>query len=682
MKHRKHLMSILFAAMVMCTSWLGPALAPVCVEAWDDGLPEDLTNLDLEDLLGIKVTSVSKRVQKLSDAAAAIFVISREDIRRSGATSIPDVLRMVPGIEVARIDASKWAVTCRGFNGRFANKLLVLIDGRSIYVPLFSGVFWEAQDVMLEDVERIEVIRGPGASLWGANAVNGVINIITKSARDTQGGLVSTGGGTEERGFGSARYGSRLGEHTYGRVYARYFDRDNFQEASGQSAPDDWKSFRTGFRIDHASIPDDTLVFQGDFFRTDAGAAYYFPDFAPPYQTRIHEEGRFDGGDAILRWSHAFSESSDMVLQTYYNHDGLDDIVLGERRDTFDMDFQHQFRLLPDHRIIWGLGYRFTSSRTRSSAIVDLDPDNRQDHLLSAFVQDEIDLISDRLRMIAGSKFEHNDYTGFEVQPTLRLLWTPYSRHSLWVAVSRAVRTPSQAQSDIRFIQAILPPDPFSRLPALVRVEGNSDVLSEELTAFELGHRFQITDRLSMDATAFYNIYDNLGTNEMTGVTLEPDPVPHWVVPLQSANRMSGDTHGLELSIEWQASRWWKLLAAYTYLDLRLEADENSSDTFTERIVEAGSPGHQFSLRSWTSLPYNLELDLWLRFVNELPALDIPGYVTLDARLGWRPRKDMEISIVGRNLIEKDHVEFRSDFLNTPLTAVQRGVYARVLWNF
>ncbi len=656
------------------------------VHAIEDLSQIDITELSLEELMDMKITSVSKKPQKMYDAAAAVFVITQDDIRRSGVTSIPDALRLVPGLEVARIDANKWAITSRGFNGRFANKLLVLIDGRSVYTPLFSGVFWQMKDTMLEDVERIEVIRGPGATLWGANAVNGVINIITKNASETRGGLVSARIGTEDRGSGSVRYGAKVGDDAYLRIYAKYSERDNAVFASGSEANDHWDLSRSGFRLDWGTPYDDSWTLQGDIFSGNNSQTLTEPYLYAPYSRTFEDNNKIGGGNILTRWKHVFSESSDMALQLYYDRTEHEDTTLREDRDTFDIDFQHRFALGESQEILWGVGYRFTSGDIGNRFSVALEPDSRDDHLYSAFVQDDITLVKDKLLLTLGSKFEHNNYTGFEYQPNARMLITPDPHNTVWVAVSRAVRTPSQVEHDARINTEVIPPGTAknpSSLPVLLTAQGDDDFKSEELTAYELGYRVLATDNLFLDIATFYNVYDNLRTLETGTTSPESSPAPlHLVLPSTVGNEMNGETYGAELVADWRPVDGWRLQATYSYLRILLHLDEGSTDTISESAEEE-SPRNQFSIRSSMDLYSDVEWDLWLRYVDDLPALNVNSYVSLDTRLAWNLRRDIVFSVVGRNLLDNRHPEFGTPlFVDTLPTEVERSVYGKIEWSF
>ena len=645
--------------------------------------PPELTALSLEELMKVEVTSVSKQAQPLFQAAAAVFVISQEDIRRSGVTTIPEALRMAPGIQVARLDTHRWAISSRGFNGEFANKLLVLIDGRTVYSPLFSGVFWDAQDTVLEDLDRIEVIRGPGASLWGANAVNGVINIITKRAKDTQGLLAVVGGGTEERAFTMLRYGASMGEHTHARLYGKFADRDEFVRSDGSPGGDDWRNGRGGFRLDHDLSPHDTLTIQGDYYRGTEGFGFTEPLLTTPYSRSIRDRWSYSGGNVLSRWKHTFSDSSSLLVQTYYDRTERESRLFTERRDTFDIDLQHSFAWGNAHHAIWGLGYRFTNDHIVDSTTIRTNPTNRGLNLFNGFIQDEFTIIPKTLALTAGTKIEHNDFTGWVVQPSGRLRWTPIQTIMFWGAISHAIRTPSRAEENSTLDQTALPPNAlFPGSPvALTTFGGQPGFRNESLVAYEIGARFQPLETWSIDITAFYNRYDRLRSIEPSTSSLATSPLPpHLLIPFVANNKLAAETHGVELSSEWHPIDWWHLRATYSYL--RIQMITGTSLDPTGRNANGESPQHQASLRSLIQLPGNLELDLWGRFVDRLPTLNIPAYVSLDTRLGWKPTKSLDVSIVGQNLVESRRPEFTSAFVAQSGTEVQRGAYVKLTWRY
>src|SRR6202162_3065305 len=570
-----------FVGRTMLASFMTVFLAANGAAQSQQSVP-DVTALSMEDLMNIQVTSVSKRTQKVADAAAAIFVITQEDLRRSGATSIPEALRLVPGLEVARIDENKWAIGSRGFNGRFDNKLLVLIDGRSVYTPLFSGVYWNVQDVMLEDIDRIEVIRGPGATLWGANAVNGVINIITKKAKATQGAVVTAGGGNEERGSVAGRYGDKIGSDVSYRVYGKYFDWAPSQYANGGTANDGWEAQRGGFRADYTPAGSNSFTLQGDLYHSGYNETLTIPSFAAPYSSTFPNTGAYSGGNVLGRWNHS-SEGSSMSLQMYYDNTTLsDNSLFVDHQNLFDVDFQDGFHRGDSQQMVWGLGYRSIMDRNDPSFSVSLQPNQRSLNQFSAFLQDEISLVHS-LRLTVGSKFENNTFTGFDFEPNVRLLWTMTPNQSIWTAVSRAVRTPALTEEGLRLTSQVVPPGipqnptPF---PALVTVYGSNNFQSEDLLAYELGYRVQVTNTLSTDVATFYNRYSNLRTAEPGAPFLEGTPVPtDLVVPFVAGNKMGGGTYGAEFIADWKVTPTWRLVGSYSYLQMDIAKNTNRLDS-------------------------------------------------------------------------------------------------------
>ncbi|MBZ0255897.1 TonB-dependent receptor [bacterium] len=641
-----------------------------------------LLQLSLEELMNVTVTSVSKKTQPLSEAPAAVFVITQEDIRRAGVTTIPDALRMAPGIQVARIDSSKWSVSSRGFTGRFSNKLLVLIDGRSVYTPLFSGVVWESEDLMLEDVERIEVIRGPGAALWGANAVNGVINIITKHSRDTQGGLATAHIGTENY-IGQTRYGGKMGEDAFYRLYAKYADHDSLVNRAGDDNHDEWDRMQGGFRIDADLSDRDSFMLQGGMMSGDADNNSLLPSFTPPYQQMLPHTIDSTALFLLSRWQRDFENDSDMALQMYYTWSDTDDILFQEKRHTFDLDFQHRFQLTGRQELIWGLGYRFTTDEIGDSFKAHFFDPDRDLHLFSAFIQDEITLIEDRLHFTVGSKFEHNDFTGFEIQPNARLAWTPNDRNTFWAAVSRAVHTPARAEQNVQHLIGVFPPatgeNPLP-IPAVVRGIAPPDPESEDLLAYELGHRIAITNELTLDTTVFLQQYDHIGSGKIGTAGSETiDGVLFFLIPLYTTYTAEATSFGIETSLDWHVLDWWRLNPAYTYYDI----DFKNADAIAGYSLYAENERHQFSLRSQMDISEHWQFDAWLRYMGNHPWGGIPKYLVLDLRLGWRPNENVEFAIGAQNLFDDHHPEHAPSFFEGNIPGdTQHSAYIKMTLRF
>ena len=672
------------AGRIFLAGFLSVLLAGSTVAQNPRNVP-DVTAMSMEDLMNLQVTSVSKRTQKVADAAAAIFVLTQEDIRRSGATSIPEALRLVPGLEVARIDQNKWAIGSRGFNGRFDNKLLVLIDGRSVYTPLFSGVYWNVQVVMLEDVDRIEVIRGPGATLWGANAVDGVINVITKKAKATQSAVVTAGAGTEERAAGGVRYGSKLGDNTYYRAYTKYFDWRPSVYPSGVTAHDGWDALRGGFRADWTPAGANSLTVQGDVYRSRFDETLTVASLSAPYSNTFPNDGKYSGGNILGRWNHT-SEGSSMSLQMYYDNTTITDHSLfGDHQNILDIDFQDGFHAGNSQQFVWGLGYRSIHDKNDASFTVSLQPNQVTLNQFSTFLQDEISLVDNRLQITLGSKFERNEFTGFEIEPNARLLWNLTPNQSIWTAVSRAVRTPALTEEGLRLNSQVIPPGTPANptpLPAVVAVFGSHQFNSEDLLAYELGYRVQATKNLSLDIATFYNNYSNLRTAEPGAPYPEGSPAPtDFVIPFVAGNKMSGGTYGVELFADWKVVPKWRLVGSYSYLQMDIHKNIDSQDP-TPDNPNGSSPRHQWYLRSSVDLPKHFEQDTTLRFVDQLPSLGLPSYYSLDAHLGWRPVNSLEFSIGGQNLLNNWHLEFMPDFVNTSPTVVKRSIFGSITVKF
>jgi iron complex outermembrane receptor protein len=619
----------------------------------------NLADLSIEELMNESVTSVSKREQRLGDAAAAIFVLNNDDLRRSGATTVADALRLVPGMQVAAIGSSDWAISARGFNSQFANKMLVMIDGRTVYSPLFSGVYWDAQQVMFDDVDRIEVIRGPGATVWGANAVNGVISVLSKSARDTQGGLIYGGGGDVHKALGGVRYGDKIGNDTWFRVYGTYQLNDGFTQANGQSVNDDWDLKKGGFRLDHYTGNDGHLTWQGDA---------YVGDLAD-------RAGELHGFNTLGRWTRRISDQSGYEIQAYFDHSSRDDVLAEASVDTADLSFQHTLGIGERNDVIWGMGYRFTDAhlkRANSPAITILDPDVSL-HLFSAFVQNEFKIIPDKLTFTAGTKVEHNDFTGIEVQPSARFVFKPAMNQTLWAAVSRAARTPSVSEGEeaINFAWGapFIGPGGGVYVPTLV---GNLDFESEVVWAYELGYRVQPSHRMSVDVATFYNRYTHLMGHQPTGFI---PGVPVGIMTIESLNTLRGESYGSEAVLTFAATDSWRLSASYSLLLMRLQGEPvDEAEEF-----ESNAPTHQLVLRSSYDFAGHFSLDTQFRYVDNVEA--VAAYATADVRLSWRPTANLELSLVGRNLLDDRHPE-QANILGSPTAEVPRGFFGKVTLRF
>ncbi|MEA2011889.1 MAG: TonB-dependent receptor [Verrucomicrobiota bacterium] len=627
---------------------------------------EDLLSMSMEELMNIKVTTVSRTTESVMNSPAAIYVITNEEIKRSPAQSIPELLRMVPGLHVSRIEANKWAVTTRGFNGRFARHMLVMIDGKTIYTPLFSGVFWENYNLFLQDIERIEVLRGSGGTMWGANAVNGVINIITKKAEETKGYLLSAGIGTELENSYNARYGSSISENLSYRIYGKGFEQDSGKiNDSNDDGDDDWHSKRMGFRMDWDPVESDSLSLSGDYYDGRFSQKLLFP-------LNIIDDATFSGGNISFSWEKILNEDSKLNLNLFYTREERAEALFEEKRDTGEIDFQHSLKLSEKQNIIWGLTYRFSTDDIKDRPpFLTVDNESQDDHLFAGFMQTTISLIPDELDLTLGSKFEHNDYSGFEYSPSVRLAYTPDETQCIWAAVSRAVRTPSRIEYGAR---SQIPP--ITGIPQSFLV-GNSGVGSEKLHSYELGYRKQIFKNLSLDITTFYNQYHDLQSLE-TSVDF-----PNFRTLTNVDNQMSGEAYGTELSIQCRLLDWWRLKFSYAYMQMCLHPDSGSNDNFTE-LFENDIPSNTANIISEMDLYGNTQLNIFLNYVDEIDeiqGIDIDNYINLDIKLAWKPTENLEISLTGYNLLDKSRYEYGPSLLMlTEPTEVERSVFLQLTW--
>src|SRR5713101_8024660 len=641
----------------------------------DNPKPEvPLTQISLEDLGEIEVTTASKEPVKASQTPAAIYVVTQEDIRRSGATSIPEALRLVPGVEVARIDSNTWSLGVRGFGSALSRSVLVLIDGRSVYTPLFAGVYWQVQDTLLEDIERIEVIRGPGGTIWGANAVNAVINIITKRAQETHGTLVSTGGGNVDQGFVNFRYGTGNSKGFNYRIYGKAFTRGP-RFHPDQKQFDDWRMGQTGFRTDWDVHNRDRLTLEGDIYSGDAGQRVGIASYSPPFMTNVEQNAELAGGNLLARWERELGSGSNVQLQTYYDRTNRNQANFGESRDTFDIDFIHHLPLAGRQDFLWGLGARLSSGNVSEVVpTVVFTPNHYTDKLYSAFIQDEIRIVGDKLSLTIGSKFLHNNYSGFEIQPTARLLWTPSSRQTVWGAVTRAVRTPSRIEEDLQ-LTGLAAPTPLT----FFRIIGDRKFSSESLIGYEAGYRSLVGPKLHVDIAAFYNNYDHLLSVEPGAPFSESSPSPpHTVIPLFFRNGLQGRTAGFEIAPDWTPTRIWRLRGSYSYLHIDLDKKASSLDTSSANSTQGSSPHHQVAIQSSLDLPKKLEFDQTLRYVSSLPAQLVQAYTTADVRFSWHATRSLDVSVVGQNLFQPHHAEFGGD--PGPLVGIERSACIKLTW--
>ncbi len=613
-----------------------------------------LKKLSIEELMNVEVTSITMRPEKLTEVASAVQVITGEDIHRSGVTRLPEALRLVSNLQMAQANSHDWAVTARGFNGLpsaggvLANKLLAMIDGRVIYNPLYGGVFWDVQNVMLEDVDRIEVVSGPGGTLWGANAVNGVINTVTKSAKETQGLYVSGAGGSLLQNFGGIRLGGRseIDSNLYFRIYTQRFDQMSTKLENGKDAKDAWNMTQGGFRMDYYPSKANTLTLQGDFYGGLVNDSI--------------KRTNTDGQNVLARFTHSFSDQSNLVARAYYDRTWRKTPYSSQpffyELNTYDIDIQHRFPIGNKHSILWGGAYRLQKDRTSSAynpprTAPSFNPVNRDMPLYSGFVQDEIALVPNRIKLTVGSKFLQNVFSGLEIQPSARLAWTLNNKNTIWTAVSRAVRIPTRLDYDIT-------------------TRATQRFSSEKITAYEIGYRVRPFERLSLSLAAFYNRYHNLRSID----TLSKGPP----IVLVLANSQRAESWGFEFSGNFQATWWWRLRGGYTYFDKTI-SPTSAKVLPASSAFEGVDPKNIFMFQSIMDLPYHMEIDLMGRYSDVLPSITsslpkVPPYFTFGARLAWQ-FKSYEISLVGQNLWEDKHSEVGA-------SKIPRSFYGKITCRF
>ena len=633
--HRRNVLGLGCCAAFFALGGMTSALAQ------EPDTPSDpLADFSLEELGNIEITSVSKRrAERLSDAPASVFVITGDDIRRSGVASIPEALRLAPNLEVSRINAHSYAISSRGFNSGAGNKLQVLLDGRILYTPLFSGIFWDTPDVMLEDVERIEVLSGPGATLWGANAVNGVINIITRRAADTQGALVSASGGDREHTY-ALRFGGTVGAASY-RIYGKYFERDATERANGVSVRDGSHRGEIGFRADWGS-GSDGFTLQGASYRGNLDG--------------LATDTEISGANLLGRWNRTLASGGATQLQAYVDRNDRTVGAAGQQLDVYEVDFQHEVGGLERQAVVWGINHRAAQDDINNALLTAFLPAERDLHWTSVFIRDEFAVHDERLKLIGGLRVERNSYTGTEVMPTLRLTWKPTASHLLWLSAARAVRTPSRFDRD--FFRPAQPPFVFA---------GGPDFRSEVANVYSLGYRAQPSARMSYAMTVSHHDYDRLRSIEQ-------------IAPLRFVigNKMEGQATSVEAWGIVQLSDHWRVSAGGAWLDQHLRLKASSADPIGPRLA-GNDPEYHWIVRSSLDLPGRLELDASMRHVAELPLPRVPAYTAVDLRLGWRPNDRFELSVTGQNLFDERHVEFGSA---ATASQIEREFRVGIRWMF
>jgi iron complex outermembrane receptor protein len=637
-----------------------------------------LKSMTLEQLGNIEVTTVTKEPEAVWKTAAAIYVITQDDIRRSGATNIPEALRLAPGVEVARITSGEYAIGIRGFNSRLSRSVLVLIDGRTVYSTFTAGTYWETQDTFLQDVDRIEIIRGPGGTIWGPNAVNGVINIITKNAADSQGVLAHGGGGNVEQDFGDVRYGASHGKDLTYRAYLSGFGWAPQYHPDGDNY-DDWHGGQGGFRMDWNANARDSFRVEGDVYGQDFGQRVPPTTYNPPANYDISGDASLYGGNILWSWNRPQGTGRNLQLVAYYAHDTREELNFGDIRNTADIDFTYRFPW-PRQDVTWGFTLRAShGSEQNLFSGITFTPAHRTDWLYQAFIQDQFSLVKDRLALTAGTKLLKMNYTGVLAEPTARLLYTPTSTQTLWAAYTHAVRTPADVERDFN-LSSLLGFAP-NGLPIFARFSANRHFRSEQLNGFELGYRALAGSNLYFDIATFYNHYGDLFSEDLLGPPfVENDPAPtHLLLPLQFGNGLVASTTGGEVTPDWRPRPWLRLGASYSFLEMHVKKGTGSKDIGSGPVVQGSSPEHQVLIRNGYDLPKSAGADFDVRYVSALPGIHVPSYWTGDATLHWSPNHHIEFTAAGQNLFQPHHVEFVYD--PGPPVGIRRSIYFAITLN-
>ena len=679
--------------------WLVTVLVPLSISFLsiasakaDETGGADLADLSLDELLSTEITTLSRKAENLGSAPAAVHVITQSDIRRSGARSLPELLRMVPGMQIAQIDGNKWAVTSRGANGRFANKLLVLMDGRTLYNPMLSGVHWDAQDTDIAAIERIEVIRGPGATMWGSNAVNGIVNLIPQHAADTKGGNIGVAGGMD--GYETTvRFGAETGDSAF-RFFGKVLDRDGNINLLGADTEDYSELLRFGGRYDWDGRDDSEFTLSFETYSGESGEYRINRSLVPPYETISDTFTDISGSFLMATWSRDFSEDSGLQIRAYYDAHERDVPTYTEDVETFDVDIQHSLAVGEIHDLMWGVSYRRSSDETTDSFEISISPATDTRDRVSAFIQDEIRLLDGRARLIFGSKFEHNELSDddLEIEPSVRLSVAVAENQTLWASASQAVRMPSRGERGGRVVTRILPAgqaDLPLAVPTVLLIAGNPAMLSEDVIAFEAGYRIRNRE-FQLDAAVFFNEFSNLRSLSLGAPTCSPsgvvvllDPTclasaTHVEQPLVIGNDDKYDAMGVELWMSRQMSERWRLRGGYTYFRT---SSVTSGAQLDVGVIE-DSPDHQVSLRSSIEINDSLEFDVMLRWVDELEAQQVDAYTAMDLRIAWSPMPSLSVAAVARNLLAGDHIEFMSELVDLAPVQVESSGFVELRWQF
>jgi iron complex outermembrane receptor protein len=626
-------------SLVVLFSW-----ATFCAQGQDLEVGA-LKAMSMDELLDIQVTSVSKRNENISETASAIQVITNEDIFHSGATSLPEVLRLASNLQVAQVNSSQWAVSARGFNNVLANKLLVLIDGRVVYTPMYGGVFWDVQNLLLEDIDRIEVISGPGGTLWGANAVNGVINVITKSSKETRGLYGEAALGTELRSTVGVRYGGTISDKLFYRVYGTAFKRGNTIFQDSVDARDDWQTAHGGIRLDWVASENSDVALISNIYEARPD-----PDGGAPVIA--------SGGNALIRWNYNRSGRSSLQVQAFYDRTWRDfRNGFAEELGTYDFDAQHRYSLAKVHQVVYGFGLRLMHHNVKNLELFAFNPAKKTLYLYNVFLQDEIRLAKEKLRLTLGLKVEYATYTDFQYLPNARLAWTATRNQTVWGAVSRAVRNPARIDREFNLDLA----------PGIRFIEG-SDFKSEKVTAYELGWKSQAPGKLTIGVAAFYNVYDDIRS-------VEPGPPP-FGIPVTFGNGVEGNTRGAEISFAHQLGGKWKLRGGYTFLKKDLRLKEKSKD-MNEASAESNDPNHQILIQSIAQVHTNLSIGAVARYVDQLRSPSVPSYVGLDIQFSFKLHENIQFNLTGQNLLQKYHTEFVPS--SPEPKDIERSIYGKIL---